>query len=220
MIPYCVWQQKKTQKSRIYPFFCCRVSYRTLLTCYILFFSPTMTKVTKPHMCALVLLFTVHLLHAEDLTATSLVNTTEVYNNSSSGNVTCRDNQEYCEDTHSCSRENHQCNGCSFDQVKCPDGRCVWDILYSIRGCSRCYQFLEYECPNGNCYMDSSYSTYICPGCTYSQTTCPDGLCAERGQNCTSCPEGQKHCANKDCIPKSKLCPKPCFYSQIYCKDE
>ena len=173
----------------------------------------------KPHMCALVLLYTLHLLHAEYLTATSSMNTTEAHNNSSS-KVTCGENQEYCEDRQSCGQKNRQCNGCSFDQVKCPDGRCVWDFIYNMKGCSRYFQSLEYECPNGHCYMDMYDSTYVCPRCSYSQTTCPDELCAERGQNCTSCPEGQKRCANKDCIPKSKLCPKPCFYGQVYCKDE
>ena len=122
-----------------------------------------MTKVMKPHMCALVLLFTVHVLHTEDLTAASSMNTTETYNNSSSGNVTCGEDQEYCEDTQSCSQKNRQCNGCSFDKVKCPDGRCVWDFIYNIRGCKRCYQILLYECPNGKCYDDMYmyYSTYM-----------------------------------------------------------
>ena len=191
-----------------------------LLTRYILFFSPTMTKVMKPHMCALVLLFTVHLLHAEDLTTTLLVNTTDAYNNSSNGNVTCGENQEYCEDTQSCSQKNHQCNGCRFKQVKCPDGRCRWDMFHTLFGCSKCILPFYYECPSGYCLYDSILTAEICPGCRYSQTTCPDGLCAEHGQNCTSCPEGQKRCANKDCIPKSKKCPEPCFYGQVYCKDE
>ena len=90
--------------------------------CFILF-SMSMTTNIKSCVFTLVLLFTVHLLHAEDLTTTSM-NTTKAYS-SSSGNVTCGENQEYCEDTQSCSRENRQCNGCTRSQVLCPDGRCV-----------------------------------------------------------------------------------------------
>ena len=60
----------------------------------------------------------------------------------------------------------------------------------------------------------------VCPRCDRDQVTCPDGLCAKRRENCTSCPEGQRRCADKKCIPKNDLCKKPCFSSQVYCKNE
>ena len=169
---------------------------------------------------SLVLLFTVHLLHAEDITATSSMNTTEAHNNSNSGNVTCGENQEYCEDTQSCTKTYHKCNGCSTFEVLCPDGRCVNLAFHIHQGCSHC-GFGEHECPNGKCY-DNLISNYyrVCPGCDNDQVTCPDGLCAERRENCTSCPEGKRRCADKKCIPKNELCKTPCFSGQVYCADE
>ena len=184
------------------------------------------TRVT-PVLLLLLLMFFPTLLFADDLgpdhdlssrSLTEDLATISSSGNTTLGNVTCGEDQEFCEDTQSCSRPGYQCNGCHTTSVKCPDGQCVPLPFYIMQGCSHCHVW-EYECPDGHCY-DRSFSSAICPPCDLAQKTCPDRSCVPTDGNCTRCPAGKKRCADMDCISESEQCGKPCFSDQVYCSFE